>query len=438
MELVYRIREERLDRHGRATITADLHWGQGQRLQLSTGVKVVPGNWQPTKKNPVNTREAEVNAKNLALTRFSEKIGKLFTAASTADRPESSVTAEHVRQALTPEAAVSEEKKPAPAQLTLTALHEKWQQENAGLARNTLRKYNQVVTWLETFRPGLTLEQLTRKMVADYQVFLQKQGLADSTFTNHVKFLREAFRTAGLNPPSYLKWRTPDARPVALTPEEFRQLIDYPFPAGQRHLADERDAFVFQALLLLRDSDLRRLRPGYVKEMTLLVGQPPILVAGMPQQKTLEELAVPFPPLAEHLWQRYAGRLPIVAQQNRNSRIKEMAAVAGLTREVVKVRWVGGKLLEKALPLCDALTTHAARHTGADLLLVGSGGDRNLVEIGLGHVNYVYGHDSIYRYGPQLLAAWAQSLTEITTVGKGEICQRSANNSTGEDTTLAA
>jgi len=43
MELVYRIRPERLDRHGRATITADLHWGN-QRLQFSTGVKVLPAN----------------------------------------------------------------------------------------------------------------------------------------------------------------------------------------------------------------------------------------------------------------------------------------------------------------------------------------------------------------------------------------------------------
>lgn len=45
MELVYRIREERLDRYGRATVTAAIHWGS-QRLQLSmgTGVKVLLGN----------------------------------------------------------------------------------------------------------------------------------------------------------------------------------------------------------------------------------------------------------------------------------------------------------------------------------------------------------------------------------------------------------
>ena len=171
--------------------------------------------------------------------------------------------------------------------------------------------------------------------------------------------------------------------------------------------------------------------------MALLVDQPPVLVAGMPQQKTLEELAVPFPPRAAHLWARYAGALPVVTQQNRNTRIKEMAAAVGLAREVVKVRWVGGKMLETAGPLCEALSTNAARHTGADLLLVGAGGDRNLVEIGLGHVNSVYGHYSIYRYGPQLLAAWAKVLPGVATVGSGESCQRSVADSEPEDTILA-
>jgi integrase len=439
MELVYRIREERLDRHGRATVTADIHWGSG-RLQLSTGVKVLPSNWQPTKKQQVNTREADANGKNLALTRFAEKIGKLFTLANGNAKEESAITADELRAAVKLGAADAAPVvvELAPTEHTLVALHLKWQQENAALSAKPLRRYVQVVNHVEKFRKNLTLGQLTRKLVADYQVYTQKNGVADSTFRNHVKFLREAFRTAGLNPPTWLKHRPPDSRPLSLTTEEFRRLLTHPFTASQRPLAEERDAFVMQTLLFLRDSDLRRLRPGYVKEMTLLVGQPPVLIASMPQKKTKEELAVPLCPLAAQLWEHYGGKLPVVTQQNRNTRMKDMAAAVGLTREVVKVRWVGGEMHETALPLCQALTSHAARHTGADLLLVGSGGDRNLVEIALGHVNHVYGHDSIYRYGPQLLAAWAQVLAGIDTVGRGGICQRQDGTSSPDDATLAA
>ena len=57
------------------------------------------------------------------------------------------------------------------------------------------------------------------------------------------------------------------------------------------------------------------------------------------------------------------------------------------------------------------LTTHTARHTGAALLVLGSEGDQTLKEIALGHVSAsVYGYDTLERYGPLLLQAWAQVL----------------------------
>jgi len=297
---------------------------------------------------------------------------------------------------------------------------------------------------LARFKPNLTIGELTRKQVADYRYYTQREGVADSTFRNHVKWLREAFRTAGLNPPKWLAYQAPESHPLALTADEFRRLVQHAFTPSERPLADERDVFVLQTLLL-RDSDMRRLRPGYVREMGVLLGQPPVLVASMPQKKTREPFMLPFCELAAHLWRAYPRGLPVVAQQNRNTRMKDMAAAVGLTREVMKVRWVNEQPHETAMPLCQALTSHAARHTGADLILAGSGGDRNLVEIALGHINHVYGHDSIYRYGPQLLKAWDQVLAGIKSVGKGEICQRSVGNSVPDgaapgtvDSTLAA
>lgn len=430
MELVYRIRAERLDRHGRATVTADVHWA-GQRLQqLSTGVKVAPTNWQPTKDRKVNTREAGANGKNVLLADFAKKITKVFTQALEQERTEAQVTAGELKAAIAPPpaAAADAPAAPQPTDQLLSVLHQRWQEENAGLNRNSLRRYDQVVGHLKRFRPELRLGQLTRKVVAEYQVHTQRAGVADSSFGTHVKWLREAHRTAGLNPPRWLTHKAPESRPISLTQEEFQRLVAHEFRPSQKHLAEERDVFVLQTLLLLRDSDVRRLRPGYVRELTLLVGQAPVLVAGLPQQKTKEELAVPLPPLAESIWRRWVGKLPVVAQQNRNARMKDMAAAVGLTREIVKVRWVGGQMHEASLPLSEALTSHAARHTGADMILAGSG-DRTLVEIALGHVNYVYGHDSIYRYGPQLLKAWQQVLGPLASVGSAEICQRSSSTS---------
>ncbi|MCR5886692.1 site-specific integrase [Hymenobacter sp. J193] len=412
MELVFRIRPERTDKKGRSAITIDIHWAGG-RLQLATGEKVQPIHWQPTKSKRVNTKEPDSAKLNLALDSLQTRITKLFTLAEASGQPESSVSANDLRGAVSNSTVPIEVSVVEAPRHDLVSLHAQWKRENAGLAAHTLRRYDQVISHLEKFRAGLTVHQLTRQLVTDYQVHLQQLGLADSTFLNHVKFLREAYRTAGLAAPNYLKFRAPEARPVALRAEEFLQLVHHKFTPSQQGLADERDTFVLQTLVLLRDSDLRRLRPAYVRPLLLQGYAEPVPVVEMPQKKTDEEVAVPLPPLGAAIWEKYAGRLPLVAQQNRNERLKHMAAVVGLNREFVSVRWVGGEMHETATPLSAVMTTHVARHTGADLLLIGSHGDRNLVEVALGHTRYTYGRDSIVRYGPSILDAWMRVLGAI-------------------------
>lgn len=78
---------------------------------------------------------------------------------------------------------------------------------------------------------------------------------------------------------------------------------------------------------------------------------------------------------------------------------------AGLTRDFVRVRYVQGVATEEVVPLWQVITTHTARHTGADMIMLGSAGDSNLKEKALGHAG-VYGHDALERYGPLLLQAW--------------------------------
>ena len=89
--------------------------------------------------------------------------------------------------------------------------------------------------------------------------------------------------------------------------------------------------------------------------------------------------------------------------------MKQLARVAQLTRPFVRVQYVRGEATEEVLTLYKVITTHTARHTGADLLMLGSGGDSNLKEKALGHAG-VYGHDALERYGPALLQAWEKVL----------------------------
>lgn len=413
MEIVYRIREDRTDRHGRVAVWADIHW-PGHRVQPGVGVKVVPRNWQPGKENSINSREADSNAKNLRLRRISAAVGKVFTAAEAAEVPPQDVTEEQVHAAVravvggaapAPSAAVVA---PAGASVTSTwaELNQQWQAENAHvMAKDSLRQYVPVVAKLEEFDPAVRLAGFTKTVFARYIALLLDQQKKDSTIQTHYKFLRECHRLVGLPVPAWLEMPTGrrGRAPSLKRPEFFAMAALAGLPA---HLQRELDVWVFQVLLLVRDSDLRGLLPHHVREIDL-PRYGPTLCAELYQQKTGEPVRLPLPPAAAAIWKKYDGRLPVLEQSTRAKRAKVLGQLAGLTREFVKVQFSGRTKIEDVGPLWKFLGTHAARHTGADLLVFGSEGDRNLKELALGHVMpSVYGYDSVERYGPAILDAW--------------------------------
>jgi integrase len=162
--------------------------------------------------------------------------------------------------------------------------------------------------------------------------------------------------------------------------------------------------FLLQTQLMLRDSDLRQLKPHHVTTLDLPgVGPTPVL--SIRQVKTGDEVRLPLLPLAADIRNRYEGQLPVKVQQHRNRYMKLLMERVGLTRDFVRVRYVQGEATEEVVPLWQVVTTHTARHTRADMVMLGSGGDSNLKEKALGHAG-VYGHDALERYGPAMLTAW--------------------------------
>lgn len=76
------------------------------------------------------------------------------------------------------------------------------------------------------------------------------------------------------------------------------------------------------------------------------------------------------------------------------------------------MRYVQGKATEEVVPLWQVVTTHTARHTGADMVMLGSGGNSNLKGNVLDHAGG-YGHDALERYSPALLRAGRTVLGSI-------------------------
>ncbi len=423
MELIFRQRLDRPDKLGRAVVFGDLHWAGGHRWKMPTGVKVLPAHWQPTKAKRIHTGADNANALNLRLGRLLTAVQGVFTAAEGAGKPEADVTQADLeaavlavgagtqRRAQPTPAAVAQAAADAPieATATWTEFEARWRAENEHLLSDSyLRMYKQVATSLTEFDAHLRLATLTRERLAQYVAWLFGQGKRDSTVQRHYVFLRECQRLAGRPVPKWLaKFTVRAGRSPALRRAEVQALATAELPAD---LAEERDMFLLQLHLLLRDVDLRALRPHHVS-LHELPGHGPTLCVELYQQKTSEPVVIPLPPAAVAIWQRCGGQLNMPSQQERNRRLKHLGLAAGLTREFVQVAFSGKTRAETVVPIWQVLTTHTARHTGAALLVLGSEGDQTLKEIALGHVSAsVYGYDTLERYGPRLLEAWQVAL----------------------------
>jgi len=425
MELIFRQRLDRPDKLGRAAIFGDLHWAGGHRWKMPTGVKVLPQHWQPTKTKRIHTAADNSIQLNLRLTRLLAAVQSVFTAAEGAGRPEADVMQDEIaaavlaagagsqRRAKLPEVPVPDPTKaaggPMPPTATWAEFETRWRAENEQtLSESYLRAAKQVVAGLTQFDSSLRLASLTKERLAQYVAWLYTQGKRDSTVQRHYKFLRECYRLAELSQPRWLgKFTARYGRSPTLRQAEVRALLTAELPAD---LSQERDAFLLQLLLLLRDVDLRSLKPHHVSAHDLPTYGPTLCVE-LYQQKTGEPVLIPLPPTAAAIWQRCEGQLRLPTQQERNRRLKLLGQAVGLSREFVEVGFSGKTRIEQVQPLWQVITTHTARHTGAALLVLGSEGDQTLKEIALGHVSAsVYGYDTLERYGPRLLEAWEVAL----------------------------
>jgi integrase len=421
MELTFRQRLDRPDAKGRAPIFGDLHWA-GRRWKIPTGVKCLEAHWQPTKNKRINTSAPDANALNLRLTRLQQAVQDVFLKAEANKRSEADVTEAELRQALFDASAGSQRMAPPeapppdpdaslPATTDWQVLHDRWHADSQGrLSDSGLKGLQQVVKKLAEFDPALRIGTLTKERLAAYTAWLFDQGYKDSTVTRHYWFLRECCQLVGRPVPKWMVMANVRiGRAVSLQRAELTALARVPLPPN---IARERDIFLLQALLLLRESDLRNLRPHHVRQVEL-PDWGPVWCAELYQQKTGEPVLVPMPPLAVTIWQHYEGKLPMHTNQTRNVNTREACRLAGLNRDFVSVAFSGRTKHEAVGPVWDAVSTHTARHTGAALLVWAADGDQTLKECALGHVSEsVYGYDTVERYGPRILAAWEKIFGE--------------------------
>jgi integrase len=297
---------------------------------------------------------------------------------------------------------------------TFRQVLEEWKAENRNLAKDSLRKYDQLATMMEVWRPELRPEQVTQKVAKEYQQHLLDLQKSDATIKIHFAGIRKCLEQLNLKADmAWLQYSAKNAPQLDLEMEEVRRLISWR-PTSEA-LAEERDRWLFQMFSGRRYEDLEKFDKRERIMLTLGDGTnvPALLHA---QGKTGNDAAVPLPPIAVKIGEHWNWHFPARTWQQRGDLIKEIAKQAGLTREWDDRLITGGKVVHNWRPIHQVIGTHTARHTAGTLLKQVSGGNKALAKMVLGHadedVTDRYAKDKARLLAPAVLEAWQKILGE--------------------------
>lgn len=128
---------------------------------------------------------------------------------------------------------------------TFRQVLEEWKAENRNLAKDSLRKYDQLATMMESWQPDLRPDQVTQKVAKEYQQHLLDLQKSDATIKVHFGGVRKCLEQLGLpHDMAWLQYSAKNAPQLDLEIEEVRKLIRWR-PTSEV-LAEERDRWLFQ------------------------------------------------------------------------------------------------------------------------------------------------------------------------------------------------
>jgi integrase len=396
----------KVSKKGTQSLYLDVHCDGAIRLRQAVGETLKASEWNQ-KKEVVNTRHEYADTINARLERLTLKVQQTFREMLDEGRRP---TGEDLRQLLRP---LRETRKEQRAH-TATELLQRWidtYTERRGFGGNVnkdnhARKFRQVITHLEKFKPGVLPQDLTEKLWNNYLEYLYEEaGVEDGTVGKHLQGWKNILKEVGL--PHDMAWlrNTYNREKLKhdLSWKEVQLLYAHPY-TDARH-QEAADAFLFACQTGLRRGDLESVKHIHVLEVeTPQFGT--VLCIRKRQGKTGQPVLVPLPPMAREIYDRYKGVPPI--QTNYNALLKRAAKEAGLKRQVTLEVIKNGHVTETQAPLHQAITSHMARHTAATRIREAA--DMELAGLLLGHGNKTntarYAHLDLVRTAERILTAW--------------------------------
>lgn len=331
----------------------------GRRLRLSTGLFINPNNWD-SKKQRVKTKEPQYSQINDELTLYRERLHNAVLASKLGNKP---LTLEYLKKELTglnifgATVALGYD-----TESYFWRAYSEFTEKSTNKGAETLKNYQN------------TAEHI-RKFVKDYDLDLRFSSI-DKSFTDKLhryffKDLKITRNTAGKHLKNlkaflnfcYERKYTENAffkeievfkdlqTIIYLELEEIKALKD--LELNDKTYSEVRDFFLFGCFTGLRYSDISKITKSLVQgDFLVFTSQK----TKLPQRTYLSRYAI-------EILEKYDYSMPSIAIQTVNEYIKKIAAAAGLTRPITKVRYIGVERVEDEKPLHEFISTHIAKKT---------------------------------------------------------------------------
>lgn len=348
---------------------------------IKTGIKVLPENWDQTSQyiKSSQTLYKKLNAK------LAEKKVEIAQAIEALGKMKIEATTETVTEYMKPKPKVEVVKVDKP---TVSGLLMGYVKQNTGrLTFNYLRKFTTVARSLDNYKPGLLADALTKDELNGWVLshLLEECDVENNTISGYVDIVKRvmdiALRKGLIANTEFMdfSYKYIKPKPFWLDWKEVEMIEAY----APKSLYDRvyRDEFLFRCYTGLRWSDAHQLKPEH------FIKQDGAVFYDFNVVKTSLSQNIQMIPKAVSILEGWGYKIPRLFLHDCNSRIKDIAARAGIEGVVERVKFKGSEREINLIPRHKMVTTHVARRTFA----------RRWMDLGgeIGKLSKYLGHASI-------------------------------------------
>lgn len=259
-----------------------------------------------------------------------------------------------------------------------------------GTVKNYLSFQTEFTAFQKSRHCVINFADVDMNFYRDFLTYFNAKNYSPNTIGRHVKHLKAIMSAAfSLKLHTNLQYKQSgfvamqvESPAIYLNEREILLLENVDLSNRLKSWGEARDIFLAGYYVAQRFSDYSRLTAQHIKE----TGKGNAVI-DLIQKKTGQRVIIPLRPKLKAILDKYGGKLPKLAEQTLNEKIKLVGELAGIdateTTEVIR----GGLKVKKQTPKYKLIQTHTARRSGATNMY--------LAGLPLNDIKKITGHTSL-------------------------------------------